>query len=834
MHRQARLRVSFPKLTPVQMFACIISIVFLTEAPLLPTFDGAIAKLILIPVSIAAGIGFACNVLIFPKSASSETLDGIKVLISPLPAFLDACLLALERPRRHMVVGKLMEAKFKITMAHKALAPSMMFLPIDVSFNRWSPEGLTALGEPLRRLVTSFVALMETLQAREEHRERDMQAVKMLEATYDEAGSGPPSSQPGHHQMSRDAEFRMGLKHPHRDELVENSLHAMAVSSEPLIQACKETIIAVSEALVGSNSTSKGTLSQGEKQQRQRDVLNNLRQHRDAFVATTALNLREPNRLLFNEDGSLKLKDGSLPPVHGIMLALLFQDRLFNVADSLVILLSNVIRLESNRGGLRLWLPKRIMTLFRWVSEPDNPVDTPNLTRPAEEAHTTLNSVRAEPLPHGEQSQSNEVGKRPAQVQLASMRQPNSRNRGKRGQILLKVVRWLSNTSSIFALRLLVVTIALSVPAVIRSNSSFFYTQKGLWAVIMAQLALTPYTGDLVYGVLARTAGTIVGGVIGMVAWYIGAGSGPGNPYGMAAIMAVVILIFMWFRLFTPPSMMPVGIMLAATAFLVVADGWIDSHDPTPGNAGVGYSIFWRRVVLVLVGFAGTVIVNFIPRPPSANRHYRHLLAENLASARDRYAILASNWTDPPLDLRELAEREAMNSDEALLSITGPITLTAFEFSTSNFNAASLGQICHLSISLNHSITQLLLCAVDMPPQLRATIIPSTGAVNEHLVSELMAVLSLAQQTLKSSDPLPALLPTPLFRKAISFARQQVREVGDAQRLFSADSLNGDGLRKYIVFINALVQVLSVVDELILKLKGAVGETSDMVLLNTA
>jgi hypothetical protein len=92
-----------------------------------------------------------------------------------------------------------------------------------------------------------------------------------------------------------------------------------------------------------------------------------------------------------------------------------------------------------------------------------------------------------------------------------------------------------------YALRVLIVTIALALPAVLTSSAGFYYREKGLWALIMAQTGLVAYTADFVYGFALRTIGTVVGGILGMVCWYIEAGNGPGNPYGMAAIMALTI-----------------------------------------------------------------------------------------------------------------------------------------------------------------------------------------------------------------------------------------------------------------------------------------------------
>ncbi|RFU27987.1 hypothetical protein B7463_g8350, partial [Scytalidium lignicola] len=589
-----------------------------------------------------------------------------------------------------------------------------------------------------------------------------------------------------------------------------------------------EHFAAIQKVLSKPDSLQKST-SREEMLQAYNDTIRELKNHRDKFIDLTSQRLREPHDHLFNDNGHLRIEEDHFPPLSGLMWVLLFEERLLQLVDALDKLLSRIIDLESRRTKVRLWLPNRLMGLVRWIFRSEGPESSiPEAEKDSTEpviSRTDSTQINQEGKKDGKQD------RKSVHAQLTSMRTPNSRQRSQPSQILLKITHWFASTEGIFALRVLVVTLVLTVPAVIRSSAGFYYREKGLWAVIMAQLSMVPYTGELFYGVIVRIVGTIIGGVVGMVAWYIGAGNGSGNPYGMAAIMAVVIVMFMWCRLFSPPTIMPAGIMMAATAYLVVAYGWVDTHVPSYGNPGVGYSVFWRRLVLVFVGFGTAVIVNFLPRPPSANRHYRRVLAESLAGVRDRYALFASNWADPPPDLHEIAEREALATGEILLSIVGPIKLTRLEFSTSNFDVDTLSQVCHLCMVLNHSITQLLLYTTRLPEQLKTRIIPSTGAVDTDLIVELMAVLSLVQQALKSGDPLPAVLPTPLFTRSIGSARHNVKQgIIETDTLFVRDNLGDERLRNYVAVLHAWVQFLGTVDELVLVQKRAVGETSDVVL----
>jgi hypothetical protein len=128
-----------------------------------------------------------------------------------------------------------------------------------------------------------------------------------------------------------------------------------------------------------------------------------------------------------------------------------------------------------------------------------------------------------------------------------------------------------------FALRMVVVTIALAIPAAIPSSAGFYYREKGLWALIMGQTTMVIYMADFTFSLICRAIGTIIGGALGLVAWYIGSGHGDGNPYGLAAIMAPVIIIIMWGRIFAPTAMLQAMMMAGATCILVIGYSFDDT-----------------------------------------------------------------------------------------------------------------------------------------------------------------------------------------------------------------------------------------------------------------
>ena len=68
----------------------------------------------------------------------------------------------------------------------------------------------------------------------------------------------------------------------------------------------------------------------------------------------------------------------------------------------------------------------------------------------------------------------------------------------------------------------------------------------------MGQLTLARFRGDTVFALVARVFSTTLGSVLGLVLWYISAGSGKGNAYGLAVVIGVSSPFLVFWRLYWP------------------------------------------------------------------------------------------------------------------------------------------------------------------------------------------------------------------------------------------------------------------------------------------
>ncbi|KAJ4113383.1 hypothetical protein NW765_010981 [Fusarium oxysporum] len=791
VYLMARLRVSAPNLMLVSMFSMIVADIYFTTAPLIPTFNGTIPKVLILPSAIAVGVGVVCNLLFFPQSTSQIALGSLEDLLRPMNGYIKALTWHF-KTRTRFEPEQLQALKSALTVSFKSVESAVKTVA-------------TSVGVLWR--VTTTVDLSRRAFAKDE----------ALTKAAEELEKSDNEKHPLAYHIAKAADLREITRHPDTEDMIIKAIDALSSCATPLLKTLEQSVNAIIEAFSGASQAD--IISQHEQ------ILASLQETLEDFEDTAAEQLIAPHAYLFDANGKVIYNDRRAPPMLGLMSGLLYQERLINLTKNIGGVLERAIEIERGRTSKRVWLPKGLQHIFTLGLSQDAPPSTiPNsndLTRTMsviskpEKKRGLFNKKRKE--------KEDPEGARTTATILESMQQPTSRRRSKSSLIFLALINFFTGVEGLHALRALILTIALAVPAVIPSSAGFYYREKGLWALIMAQMALEPYMSDFTSGILIRTLGTVAGGILGLLCWYIGSGNGPGNPYGLAAIMAVAIIGMMWWRLFAPPQHMAAGIMLTSTMYMVMSYSWVDTHIPSYGNPGVGYEVFWRRILLVLIGFGAAVLVALLPRPLSGNRHYRQILSSQLSSIRDRYALLISVWRSPPDDFVEVIEKQATTTEELLNSIALPILKTKFEFSTSNIDTETLSRANHLCNNLNVFLAQFSLTATKLPFPVRERFFYRVSAGDENLIADLMSTMTLLQHSLISGEPLPAILPTPLVGRAIQFRRLR----GDFQdEGNSKEYLAKQEGRHWSAAVYAFVRFLGTLDELVVVVKKSVGERS--------
>lgn len=566
-----------PKFALLQIFGTIIMDLFLTIGPLLPSFNGTMPKVLIEPAAIGIGLGLASHILLFPESTSHTVLDGMEGVARLLKGPVDATMASLVAGES-LEMKDLQKLKLKTIGALKKIEPALAFLQLDFSVGRWNDDDVKSLKEPIWQVSLSSLSLLEFHIARLGGKAK----LEKLHAITADHLQHPDSDidekkrprEVGMRQLMESVHLVQALRSPEHESLRLGMLEAIRQPSKKILPACQEASDVVAECIHAVNSSrwfgqpSKQHLD--ELSQRGQSALEMLQGLRATFATETTELLIQTNADIFDENGQLKtLDDSTMHKVRGITLGMAFEEQVLGVADSWERVLGQLVALMKERQRVRLWLPKGLRYALHWGSR--GSVVAPVLA--AQSPVVDPDVVEAQ--------------SKAARDRLRISRGYRIKHRSGLGRVILGTYQWLLGSEGMYALRLVLVTIALAIPAAIPSSAGFYFREKGLWALIMGQTTVVVYMSDFTLSFVSRAVGTVVGGVAGLVAWYIGSGRGPGNPYGLAAIMAAVIILLMWGRIFAPPALLQATMMGGATCILVVGysydDTWVAFSSSSAG-----------------------------------------------------------------------------------------------------------------------------------------------------------------------------------------------------------------------------------------------------------
>jgi uncharacterized membrane protein YccC len=130
---------------------------------------------------------------------------------------------------------------------------------------------------------------------------------------------------------------------------------------------------------------------------------------------------------------------------------------------------------------------------------------------------------------------------------VETAKQPALKNTFVRGLVtgLCACTDFFKSEYSQFGIRVAMATIAGTIPAFLASSWDFFTEYRGVWITITVILGMSPTTGASINGLIARSIGTLIGGLLAMAAWYIVVGHVPG--------VIVFSFLFLFPRICLPP-----------------------------------------------------------------------------------------------------------------------------------------------------------------------------------------------------------------------------------------------------------------------------------------
>ncbi|KAJ7093436.1 hypothetical protein B0H15DRAFT_832325 [Mycena belliarum] len=628
------LRATAPKLTLLSIFGTIVLDVFATTGPLLPTPNYMIATQFLLPTCFYIAIALATLVLVFPESLNHiwlTTLDG--AFFGPTLSMLSLQGTTLTtRPSDHVAWAALTE---KVVATRAALAGGLAALgaqigliDLEISVGRLGPGDLKRFAPELRALafrasgLTAFHAAVATNNQ------------------YDLALKDPGAR--GAHSRFAARRRRIGAHEARHGHGLDALVPILERASAPLRTAAQEGAGVLRAWFVDCNSGRwTGFVRQKGKEaveKRQRGLV----EARDKLETTLAefrkverVKLVEPFERFFDRETGKLLESVARDPeemftVRSLFICFGFCDALDGFAARLHRVLALVAELDKKRPQPRVWLPsgfgklgRRIMSRAPVTVEPQ-PLAMGTIRDP-----TRFERAGKAESVDGDAAEDDDDDDAPT-VRNPDARAPTSAL-GRFFVALGAALRWFASPAGVFALRHAVVSLALWVPSVVPRTAWFFYVNKGLWALIMAQMGLAPYAGDQLAGLAGRLLGTGLGLLVGMAAWYIAApGKADGNAYAVVIVTTVIVAPFLLARIAGPPAQMMVWMMVGVTVVFVMGYSWLDTHLQLLHSSGVGIALGWKRALLVAIGFTASAIVMMFPRPTSSRVLVRRTLAATL------------------------------------------------------------------------------------------------------------------------------------------------------------------------------------------------------------
>jgi hypothetical protein len=380
----------------------------------------------------------------------------------------------------------------------------------------------------------------------------------------------------------------MDLESGHDRDLgkVIEQLELLATGALPLVKALRG---ALAEACTWSQTSDKKRHAQGRDvaatTARLRVALAEFQEHRGVVT--------RPYRHLF--DPSHK-RDAHLSRSQhmGLFYCLVASYHLIEFSEALLRFLDMLVETDGRRQRRRLWFPN-LMKLFRQFRASVEPAHTDGPDEAQE----------ADAFDHDTE---HDEGEHLGQVHR---RNPDYKPFGSPGMGLLSrlitIPDLMFSRSAMYALKAGVLGCLTSLPAFLASSASFYYYNRGIWCTIMAQMTLAVYAGDTFSSWVSRIIASFWGGVVGMVIWYIGSGSGRGNPYGIAAVTAVTFLPMMLYRVHWPGPPL-VSVVFCTSVNLVIGYSYLNGHLFQMTNATWGFEVAWLRFVCVVIGITAAWI----------------------------------------------------------------------------------------------------------------------------------------------------------------------------------------------------------------------------------
>ncbi|KAI0946571.1 hypothetical protein AcW1_010001 [Taiwanofungus camphoratus] len=748
----ALVRAYMPRLIIMSVFATIAMDIFCSYGPLFPFAQYTLLNSLLESLACYVGIGLILIIVVFPETLNHALLVSTADLVGELQALVEMQGEVLGAAPSDLTTGsgllrKVLLARDGIFAHIQQFSGQLMFLNLEFSWGKWNGDDIKELEKPLAGVVSRIGSL---------------QTFVKLMGHPTVASANPSSTSLPDISDKEDAPSILGDTHLFR-QLQERHLAAEVEHSVRLVDVLpviKDATIELREACIDSLACLQAVIHSVNKKRYVRDSAADtaartveleqssarLRVALDEFRDTKRLLLVEPFRPVLELAQSQKDV-----PLRSLYIAYVFAANLMAVGTAILSLVEVVAATARRRKRNKLWVPKGLRMIGKVLTSRD---------------HSSEQAVGEDAVPAAADK---DVEKEERSYRLDPDSKPPANVVQKFAHFLHTIYAWSKTAEAMYAFKYAFISIALWLPSVFKSSAHFNYAERGVWALIMAQTTLNIYVSDQIWNYVTRLIGTFIGLIIGLLCWYIGSAKSIGSPYGMAASVGVFLIPNLFLRLFAPLQYLPAVMMIGTTWGLIVGYSWLDGHIAQVGNVGIGWSVAWRRWVLVLIGSLASFIVMIFP-PTSGRKAVRLRNASTVAELSYIYSHLMSAWIndeEPADDQKE--KGDSLTSAEwipefrhKLIAVAQQLQALRTQTAVAKWEGSIRGawpfeeylNLLNIQSDMVGNLALLGGSLAQVDRGTRVAFLQHTKVVNPNFISDVMATFLLVSQSLRTGEPL--------------------------------------------------------------------------------
>ncbi|KAH9906104.1 uncharacterized protein B0H18DRAFT_898949 [Fomitopsis serialis] len=389
----------------------------------------------------------------------------------------------------------------------------------------------------------------------------------------------------------------------------------------------------------------------------------------------------------------------------------------------------------------------------------------------------------------------------------------------------------LTGGNMLFALKAGTLTVLLCIPNFLKHTAHFAYEERFVWGIFMGQLTLARFRGDTTFALFARLLCTFLGGVTGMVVWYIAAQKGIGNAYGYTAAVAFCMPFFYYGRLYWPGPPMS-NIIFFVTACLVLGFSWQNAHFAAIFHF-YGWALAWRRFVIVCAGVTAAFIFSLLPPSTTLRKYQRTMLSTTTAELGSIYCSIVS--------FANTRGRHEVNRGEivqALIAIRMKLkrsvvlkTNIIYEFSLrGKWPAQRYQRILELQMQIAFLLSHLMSVVEHLDPAWSLAFLRRTRLLDADFQGDVLAVICMISTALRTGTPLPQVTPCPLvdrfmvYTHGLNIIRQEADDDYGLPRTMTIDTLENEQYLSFAVGVTTAFGIILRLDKLMVAAKELVGE----------